>query len=286
MLVLALLPACAGGAAGDGGSPFAEGGSGPVAHETGSTGAPEVGETSSEGANESSTTHAIEDEMGSSSGAVASDDTSGGSAECLPTTGDCDGDGLCEADLEQPETCGACEKSCVLPGATLACNAGTCEGVVTLTAVADAYIDDDEDDTNYGSAGHLVIVDDADVDVALVKPTDLGGIPVGATVMHAELVLASSVAGSPITVSAVASAWDEATVTWNTRPSAATTLATHPVVLGANAIAITAIAQAWVDAGVAEGVQLAPTGEAETVLASRESSAANDRPHFALTIVY
>jgi hypothetical protein len=289
VLACALASACAGGVPIDDASPFGSGGEGPVAQETGDTGEQEEPDAASEGGDESTVTTAdpLEATEGSLESSTTADAETGNGANCLPTTADCDGDGLCEADLTAAATCGACDKSCVLPGATLACNAGMCEGVVAIVDVADTYIDDDDDDDNFGSAAHLLVVDDADTDIGLIKPNDLGGIPVGATVLSAELVLTCTTVGSPMTVTEIASPWDEATVTWNARPQATTQLGTHATAAGPNLIPITAVAQAWVDAGApGHGVQLATNGEAENMFASGEHPTPTDHPRFELTISY
>ncbi len=84
--------------------------------------------------------------------------------ECRTGFADCDGDASngCEADLSQPETCGACDNECTAgTGATPLCDTGTCS-----IACATDRLDCDGDATNGCE------VDSTTIGVASITPAD------------------------------------------------------------------------------------------------------------------
>ncbi len=98
-------------------------------------------------------------------------------------------------------------------------------GAVTLDAVADTYVDSLNPDTNYGSAGELVVAmrdqPSAGVAQTLIQ-FDLSSIPVGSTIQSATLRLNMTLATGEtpvmLSVNLCWAAWQENEVTYNSVP--------------------------------------------------------------------
>lgn len=218
-----------------------------------------------------------------SSSAAGSTDPNG----CSPGTADCDGDGICEAQLNSAATCGSCDRSCELPTGTLSCSGGSCAGVVVLTDIDDASIDDDADDQNFGAEPTLLVVDDADISTVLLKLNSLPVLPPNVTVLQATLSLTCFDAGSGVEVSTVSGTWSQADVTWLTSPSIGRALTSLDPVEGVNTIELTSLAQTWVDASAPDdGIALHTSGEDDVRFRSREADEDADRPRLELSISY
>lgn len=105
----------------------------------------------------------------------------------------------------------------------------TCSGSATLVAVADAWIDEKDDTTNYGASQQLYVESNKKNLRTLVR-FDLSSIPANCTVTSATLRLFASNSDDSrsVQVYRAAAAWAENTVTWNNQPTVAGPPVTQP----------------------------------------------------------
>jgi hypothetical protein len=137
------------------------------------------------------------------------------SGECPAGTLDCDGLPGCEADVDDPATCGSCSKSCVVGDNVLECDAGQCRGVVMLDVRQDTYADLDEPDQVFGAEPVLRV--DARRNVYL-ELGNLDIVPSQATIGTILLLLTATRSGELVTVHRVTSPWSQTTLTANNAP--------------------------------------------------------------------
>jgi hypothetical protein len=154
---------------------------------------------------------------------------------------------------------------------------------IEVTDLKDTYAQECNRGTSNGSE-EIVSVDTSPcVYEAFFAPIEALPIPVGAVVTSAVLTLSCTNAGDSVSVHALASSWNEATLDWNSRPDAGALLGSFVPAVGAIEIDLTELVQTWVDTGTAFGVGLSQTGEDGSDYASSESAMVNDRPRLAIT---
>jgi hypothetical protein len=127
-------------------------------------------------------------------------------------------------------------------GIAVPAEAATTTRTITVTASADAYVSETAPTTAEGTAdpANCFVNDDAGTAKRCMATFTVAGIGAGDSVTGAEfrIVDKGNAAGSkPVNLSNVSSAWNEATVTWNTRPSLADQVSTQSShVFGADSV--------------------------------------------------
>ena len=122
----------------------------------------------------------------------------------------------------------------------------------TLTATKDAYVDQDNPDTNYGSATELIAT--TDLKKYLLVSFDISSLPSSITIVSATLkIYCTYKDGSydmPVYKINDDSSWSESTVTWNNAPSYdSTALDTTTITTGWNSYTVTNAVKQVVNAG-------------------------------------
>lgn len=105
-------------------------------------------------------------------------------------------------------------------------------GTTTLTADADTWVGEETPDSNYATQGRLsVIASSVGHDARALVRFPLPAVPSGCQVTSAELRLTATFTDPDRTIDVLraASAWGEATATWNNRPGVEGTPASAPV---------------------------------------------------------
>jgi hypothetical protein len=199
----------------------------------------------------------------------------GSDRECLPGTLDCDAFPGCEARSDDPLSCGSCTKRCEFDGELLECVAGRCEGTVILTNLADAYVDRDAPQQNFGAEPVLRVDSRRE---AYIKLPDLAGLP-SAAYEDISLSLPCSSAGGAVQLLRLEASWDEGTISWDTAPGVVgSTLASFEPKLGANVIDLNSLLPGWREGSPKHSLALRSQVEvsatqAGVVFVSRESGA-------------
>ncbi len=147
----------------------------------------------------------------------------------------------------------------------------------------DAFVDSARPDRNFDSTV-LEIDGDPSVKYALIRPRNLGGIPVGTTVDRATLVVQAFDGGNSWGVHELTGPWSEGSVTFANAPGMTSSRASVPGNTGAHSIDVTGIVQAWVDGAPAHGLALYPTGTNGVDLYSSEHASAALRPQLIVEI--
>ncbi len=221
-----------------------------------------------------------------STGATGS--TDGITGPCPVGRADCDDRPGCEADLDGPATCGSCVKSCKLDSTTLSCNAGKCEGTL-IWNVEDTFVDEGDPMTAFGKSDQLSVSASPNLQHVIVKPIDLGGVPLSSDikVLAGTLTVTAARAGVGIVVHRTKGTWPEDATSWDNRPEfSANVLAEFDPVLGPNTINITHRVQGWIDGQVPGGVTLLASDTAGALFRSGEYKVAADRPYFEVEVSY
>lgn len=163
---------------------------------------------------------------------------------------------------------------------------------VTLTAAADAHVNDSYPTSNYGTSTTLGIgkhPSSGNVFRTLVS-FDLSTIPAGAKITSATLRLRfTGYDGSPASynyfIRRLTGSWAETSVTWNTQPGNTTsgqTTYVGPTALAHYSYDVKAIVQAWIESGLANyGFMLLAQDEVSSTIlryASREDATVDYRP--------
>jgi hypothetical protein len=151
----------------------------------------------------------------------------------------------------------------------------TCGLAADARLAADSYIDNTSFATQANNYGALTSVNVDLNKIALIR-FDLAGLPPGATIAKANLVLYLSrfTTAGTIFVSPVAGPWDEITVTYNNFPGRGAAATSFVVTQGATYITVdvTSLAQAWAGNGNTNyGVALW-TSDASAIFDSKENS--------------
>ena len=198
---------------------------------------------------------------------------------CGVADNDRDGDGSadCEdgcpdnAELTSPGVC-----QCGVPQAV-----GNVDACVFTTRLPlqDTYVSSASPQTNFSAERELLVDGDPSLFHALLKPTGLGDVPAGATVVDAQLLLHLFDGGNDLAVHALEGTWSADTVTFSSAPTAAAQLTTLP---GALALPVsgpvTVLVQAWVDGEPLDGLGLYPTGPNGIDIRSSEYVMPGERP--------
>jgi hypothetical protein len=152
-----------------------------------------------------------------------------------------------------------------------------CGSQQTLTAVADAWIDQSSPSANKGSDSILKVMSKSgNANLRALVRFDLPSAPAGCVVDTASLrVFAGSASGSPRTLEAlrVGSAWSESGVTWSNQPGTAGAAVTTTSGTGYRQWNVAALVQAMYSAGSSHGFLIRDANEgqdAEQQFFSRE----------------
>ncbi len=181
---------------------------------------------------------------------------------CEPGTLDCDDRPGCESSSEAPETCGSCDKSCVVSGVTLSCSDGMCSGDVAFTEAEDGHTDQFWPGESYYGASYLRLRGDAGAHQrAYLRFAGVSEIPQNAEIIAATLVLhrlASVFNSQPLTVGLVEGDWEEESLAWFTQPATqapfVTVMSDEPSPLEFDVVPAL---QAWVTGMPNDGVMVA-----------------------------
>lgn len=244
------------------------------------------------GSTESSGSSGSIDSGSSSTGLVVDDTTgssSGGDPPCPDGFAECDGDPgtVCESSLAAPETCGSCDKSCVLPEGTLECVEGLCAGDLEITDIEDTYVDETLPMDNYASSDTLMIDGPPEHQRTLIRAVSLPVVPAGAVVSGTVLRLVIHNEGSNAQLVPISESWDVATVTWAAQPmvddSAPEAFISN---LGVVDVDVSGSMEAWLSGEPNYGVELQPLGTNKVEFRSVEFGLEPERPRFVLTLSY
>ncbi len=150
----------------------------------------------------------------------------------------------------------------------------------TRLAVDDAFISSAHSQSNYGTKTVLSVGTDGTLST-LIKPHDLAGIPAGAKVIAASLVVYIFDGGDASSVRSLSSTWNPSTVTYATAPGLGTVLATLPAGRsGMTSVSLPSSAvQAWLDGAPVYGFTLDPTGADRVDMRSSEYALPSERPY-------
>jgi hypothetical protein len=177
--------------------------------------------------------------------------------------------------------------------------------VLQVTASEDTWNDDQATTTTHGNDVRLGIADATSICYVINNATcttfrnartylkfDLSGLPAGATIQSATIQLSggpTTMIAAPLTIRRVTTAWTEAALTYNTRPttsgSGAVTAAASNV--GGTEVAtfnVLALVQNRATATLTNGFELRPNGTTDSWWYSSEWATASQRP--TLTVIY
>ncbi len=225
----------------------------------------------------SSTTTNIDDSSGG-------DESTTGAPQCEPGMLDCDDRPGCESSSDAAQTCGSCDKSCVLLGTELSCSEGVCSGDVALTEVEDVSTREPVAGNNYNSQPHLWVTGaSGNNEHAYVQFPGISALPSDATILDAHLVLdhrGPNPSIEPVQVSVVLGAWQDDLLTWATEPPAERPFTTV-MVTEVNPLEIDVLpaVRAWVEGTpnfglvMTSGIELPPLGGDEVTFVSSEAMA-------------
>ena len=164
------------------------------------------------------------------------------------------------------------------------CSAGTVVTVV-LDDLDDAYVSDSSPGANLGASDSLEVDTYSARKRAFIKPADLGGIPPGAEVVSAQLLVRFHDAGDLITLGEALGSWTESSITWNNAPSSGTAFESIPAgTSGDVAIDVTDLVQGWVNGDPIRGLVLEPTSSNGVRLRSSEYSDPSGRPQLVIEV--
>jgi len=137
-----------------------------------------------------------------------------------------------------------------------------------IVVAADTFVLDVFPTTPNGTDTHLEVVSYPNLTTETLLRFELGSIPEGARIVSADLELdsASAIMANRIDARAALTPWDEATVTWDSRPAASAPYAqiVHDGFAGWKTWNITALVQDWVD-GALENEGLVMAGPVQFV---------------------
>ncbi len=168
--------------------------------------------------------------------------------------------------------------------AAVACVANAANPTKTVVVrFGDTFFDAGRPTTSFGSSAVLEIDSAPSLKRAFFKPRDFTGLPSGARLQSAQLVVQVVDAGSSLSLRKLTSAFSESKGTHNSAPKTSSSLATVSGSKGTKTIDITSIVQAWVNGEAPHGVALFPTGTDGVDLASQESPTATSRPFIRMT---
>jgi hypothetical protein len=156
---------------------------------------------------------------------------------------------------------------------------------VLITEFEDAHVVSCDAFETYGNAASIIVdADQSDcVYQGLLRPL-LDSIPEGAQVSEASLTLYCIDDGSAVGVSSVEEAWKETSVTWNTRPSAGTSLGSVGCqALGPVTIDLTDAVQSWLGGESPYGIYFRGEETNGIDFASSEAEDAETRPQLSIT---
>jgi hypothetical protein len=171
-------------------------------------------------------------------------ESTGPPGTCPEGTLDCDGEPGCEADADDPLTCGSCSKSCEWQDELLSCVEQQCTGTVVFTDLPDTYVDGDQPEQNFGSDPILVM--DVASDSYIELPS-IEAVPTGATIETLALYLTCvSEPGASLDVYRVETSWDEQQLTGSSAPGLDKALvASVAIELGHNIIDLVDLLPSW-----------------------------------------
>jgi hypothetical protein len=166
-----------------------------------------------------------------------------GLASCPDGLADCDGEPGCEAHLDDPLTCGSCNKRCEFASQLLECDAGTCVGEVMFTDLADAYVDTEQPQQNFGAEPVLIVDRERD---SYIELPNLGTLPSSATIHAVTLHVPCTLTGANIDVYRIESPWDELAMTQQNAPGMGNSrLLTFSPQLGDNTLELVGLLPSW-----------------------------------------
>lgn len=212
------------------------------------------------------------DETGSGSDEIGSDETDPDETdpdECPAGGLDCDGVPGCEAHTDDPATCGRCDKSCAMNGEMLECVDGQCVGTIVLEGLADAHVDHDLPNQNFGGEPVLIIDGSRDAYIDLPEVT----VPSGASLDSIALHLSCTTSGADINVYRIEQPWNEQSITAGNAPNLNNQVLSFSPTIGENVIELLGRISGWPTSGDTRSLGLGPLSETAPVeFSSREGS--------------
>jgi hypothetical protein len=164
-------------------------------------------------------------------------------------------------------------------GINMTCDAGMCNGMVTITALEDTDVKASAADSNF-STEEMVSIDSLPQHNGLFKWPMPAGLPNGVTVNSATLNLRCYNGGDALRVRRITADWDSATVTHATEPTYVDAFQeTGDVGIGVFEVPVDTAVGDWLGGETNYGVRVSATGSNGSLYRSMEWATEAERPY-------